>query len=113
MKLLFDQNISFRIVAKLSEEFPDSVQVRRLGLENRQDRLIWEHARVHGFTIVTFDTDFYDLSSIYGHPPKVIWVRLLNPSTEELVQALRARMNVITEFINSPEWNQVSCLEIG
>jgi predicted nuclease of predicted toxin-antitoxin system len=113
MKLLFDQNISFRIVAKLKDEFPDSVQVRRLDLENRQDRLIWDHAKQNGFTIVTFDTDFYDLSSLYGHPPKIIWIRLVNPSTEELVNELKARRTVIQAFIESQEWDDVSCLEIG
>jgi predicted nuclease of predicted toxin-antitoxin system len=113
MKLLFDQNISFRIVAKLKDEFPDSVQVRRLALENRRDTLIWEYAKKNGFTIVTFDTDFYDLSSLYGHPPKVIWVRLANPSTEELAHELRIRSEIIANFIGEPSWAEVSCLEIG
>jgi len=112
MKLLFDQNISFRIVAKLADIFPESQQVRRLQLENRKDRLIWEHARSHGFTIVSCDTDFYDLSCIHGHPPKVIWVRMNNPSTEELALAFRLRMDIIHDFINSPQWEYVSCLEI-
>jgi predicted nuclease of predicted toxin-antitoxin system len=112
MKLLFDQNISFRIVAKLSEIFPGSEQVRRLMLENRKDRLIWEYARSNGFTIVSCDTDFYDLSCLHGHPPKVIWVRMHNPSTEELAIALRLRMDIIIDFINSPAWAHLSCLEI-
>ena len=34
MKLLFDQNISFRIAKKLQDVFPSCAQVRELGLEN-------------------------------------------------------------------------------
>ena len=62
MKLLFDQNISFRIVNKISHHFPESNQVRQLGLEDSTDIEIWNYAKKNGFTIVTFDTDFFDYS---------------------------------------------------
>jgi len=52
MKLLFDQNLSFRIVLKLHELFPEAKQVRSLGLENSTDREIWEYAKRNEFTIV-------------------------------------------------------------
>ena len=60
MKLLFDQNISFRIIKKVEDFLPSSSQVRLLGLENSNDIDIWEFAKAHDFNIVTFDTDFYD-----------------------------------------------------
>ncbi len=62
MKLLFDLNISFRIVNKLRDVFQDSTQVRDAGLGNATDTEIWNYAKDHGFAIVTFDTDFYDLA---------------------------------------------------
>jgi hypothetical protein len=37
MKLLLDQNISFRITNKIQDLFPGSKQVRDLGLENSKD----------------------------------------------------------------------------
>jgi predicted nuclease of predicted toxin-antitoxin system len=37
MKLLFDQNLSYRLCAKLHDIFPDSSQVRLLGLDRRHD----------------------------------------------------------------------------
>ena len=37
MKLLFDQNISFRILSKLIINFPEAKQVRELGIENYTD----------------------------------------------------------------------------
>ncbi len=61
MKILFNQNISFRIIKSLKEVWPDVKQVRELGLENKTDREIWNFARENGFAIVTFDSDFFDL----------------------------------------------------
>jgi predicted nuclease of predicted toxin-antitoxin system len=37
MKLLFDQNISFRILSKINIKFSGSEQVRHLGLEDKPD----------------------------------------------------------------------------
>ncbi len=37
MKLLFDQNISYRLINGIIDVFPDSKQVRELGLENATD----------------------------------------------------------------------------
>ncbi len=35
MKLLFDQNISFRLIKRIVALFPNSKQVRELGLETQ------------------------------------------------------------------------------
>src|SRR5208337_1653787 len=39
MKLLFDQNLSFKLCALLSDLFPDSKPVRQLGLDQSEDRI--------------------------------------------------------------------------
>jgi predicted nuclease of predicted toxin-antitoxin system len=69
IKLLFDQNISYRILGQLSEIFSESCQVRMAGLENESDLSIWQYAKDKGFTIVTFDADFYDITLLRGCPP--------------------------------------------
>ena len=80
MKLLFDQNISFRVIRGIKSVFPLAKQVRELGLENSTDLEIWNFAQKEGYTIVTFDSDFYDLSLIKGFPPKILWlVRAVQP----------------------------------
>ena len=58
MKLLFDQNISFRILKKLSDFFADSSHVKTEGLINASDLEIWEYAKHNDFTIVSQDSDF-------------------------------------------------------
>jgi predicted nuclease of predicted toxin-antitoxin system len=73
MKLLFDQNISFRLIKKIAENFKDATQVRKLGLENSTDLQIWTFARDNNYAIVTFDSDFYEMATYFGHPPKIIF----------------------------------------
>jgi len=112
VKLLFDQNISFRILSKISSYFPESKQVRDLGIENFSDVEIWKFAKGNNFTIVTFDADFYDLANLKGHPPKIIWLRLGNTKTDFLAEVLNSRNSIIKDFILSKEYAEIACLEI-
>lgn len=112
MKLLFDQNISFRIIQKIEAFLPLSSQVRLIGLENAKDSEIWEYARKNEYTIVTFDTDFYDLSLIKGVPPKIIWLRLGNTSTDNIVHCLKQNDELINEFITNVDYKDLACLEL-
>ena len=112
MKLLFDQNISFRIVSKLQDEFAEAKQVRELGLENSTDLEIWEFAKNNNYSIVTFDADFYDLSNLYGHPPRIIWLRTGNRRTSDLAQLLIDRSVIIKEFLTNKSYIDIACIEI-
>ena len=113
MKLLFDQNISFRVVKGLQNIFPGAKQVRELNLENSTDREIWEYAKREDYTIVTFDSDFYDLTLVLGIPPKVIWLRLGNTSSDNLIKIFTENQSVITEFIENSVYRQIGCLELN
>ena len=113
MKLLLDQNISFRIINKIHDIFPDSKQVRELGLENSKDSAIWTFAKENGYCIVTFDGDFYDLGLIKGSSPKVIWLRLGNTSTQNIEKVLRKNFELIKTFLTDPNYKEIGCLEIN
>ena len=52
MKLLLDQNISFRVVDLIAGKFPNSKQVKDVGLEDSRDSDIWDYAKSNLFTIV-------------------------------------------------------------
>ena len=58
MRLLFDQNLSHRLVKLLSSEYPGSGHVRDVGLNAADDRTIWDYAARNGFVIVSKDSDF-------------------------------------------------------
>lgn len=62
------------------------------------DRLIWNYAKQEGYVIVTRDSDYNDLSLVQGFPPKVIWIRRGNCSTQEIEQLLSAAGEVIQAF---------------
>lgn len=113
MKLLFDQNISFRIIRKIEPNFGVVKQVRELGLEDKSDLEIWLFAKANDFSIVTFDADFFDLSVLNGHPPKIIWIRTGNTSTDALVDLLGKNKDSISAFLSLDEWRNVGCLELG
>lgn len=99
MKLLFDQNLSFRLVGQLEDLFPDSSQVRTLGLDTAADLEIWEFARDEGFTIVTKDSDFHELSLLKGPPPKVIWLKCGNVPTSTVVEILLEHRDAVRAFL--------------
>ena len=98
MKLLFDHNLSYKLVACLADLFPDSEHVRNVNLHEADDRRLWEYARAHGFAIVSKDEDFHQLSFLYGAPPKVVWVRLGNCTTADIEQALRRQQIDLLNF---------------
>ena len=112
MKLLFDQNVSFRILKKIEDQYPGSQQVKKIGLDHASDIKIWEYARKHDLTIVTFDSDFADISNLKGHPPKIIWLRCDIQTTAHIAELLVARYETISDFISNPKYEAWACLEL-
>jgi predicted nuclease of predicted toxin-antitoxin system len=102
MKLLFDQNLSPKLVRRLSDLFPDSSHVQPEGLDCASDDQVWEHARLHGFAIVSKDADYNNLSVVRGSPPKVLWLLLGNCTTAHVEVIFRARFADIEAFENDP-----------
>ncbi len=74
MKLLFDQNISFQLTKQIIDLFPNSKQVRELGLEN------------------STDTEIFDFVK------KMIWIKTGNTTTKNLENLLRKRNDFINCF---------------
>jgi len=98
MKLLFDENLSPRLVEMLADVYPDSAQVDRVGLGSASDAVVWEYAKAQGFVIVSKDSDYQELSTIKGHPPKFIWLRRGNCSTRQIESLLRINSARLLEF---------------
>lgn len=69
MKLLFDQNLSFKLCRLLADAFPESNQIRSIGLEESEDRA------------------------------KVIWLRCGNQPTDGIEQRLRNHAEAIAAFV--------------
>lgn len=109
MKLLLDQNISRKLVKELKDLFPGSSHICLLGLHEALDEKIWNYARDNHFTIVTQDSDFNERSLLYGYPPKVIWIKTGNISTENIERVLKEHKEDILSFEKD---KSLSCLQI-
>jgi predicted nuclease of predicted toxin-antitoxin system len=109
MKLLFDQNLSFKLCRSLADLFPDSSQVRLAGLAEVSDRALWDYARANGFALVSLDSDIAELAALLGPPPKVIWLRCGNQPTAFVENLLRRHAEAIAAFDLERD---AACLEL-
>ena len=82
----------------LADVFPHSVHVREVGLKEADDPVVWDYAKVNSLMIVSKDSDFHQRSFVFGHPPKVIWIRLGNCSTADVEKVLRDNIEAIKGF---------------
>ena len=112
MKLLFDENVSPRLVIDLESDYPASAHAREIGLRGTEDRRIWDHASTHGFIIVSKDTDFRERSYVEGSPPKIIWLDVGNAGTSAIAQLLRSERQRVERFGGTEELSML-ILSIG
>ena len=101
--LLFDENLSHKLPAKLADVYPGSAHVRHLGLLGAGDERIWEHALRNGLVIVSKDDDFQQRSFLRGAPPKVVWLVVGNATTSQVEAVLRAGSVAIARFVADAE----------
>ena len=91
VRLLFDEPLSEDELCKaVADTFPNSLHIRLLGHGGAQDPKIWEVARQHGCLLVSKDEDFQRLAVLRGAPPKFVWIRLGNCSTDTLPRCFAA-----------------------
>lgn len=108
MKLLFDQNLSFKLCRLLDDIFPDSLHERLAGLDGADDSEIWNYAASNGLIIVTLDADFSEIAALTGTPPEVIWLRCGNQKMATVEALLRSHLQLIRAFQD----DRAACLEI-
>jgi len=99
MKLLFDENLSRKLVPLVEDLFPGSAHVTRVGISSgASDQQVWDYARQNGFVIITADNDFLSLADTRGHPPKVILLDNCDYPTNVAARIIRAEVNRILQF---------------
>ena len=98
MKLLFDENLSPRLVELLAVDFPDCAHIELLGMRGAADVAVWNYARENGYTIVSKDNDFRQRAFLYGPPPKVVWLTVGNAGTNAIAMLIRAGSERLRAF---------------
>lgn len=110
VKLLLDQNLSYRLVSKLKDVYPDSVHVAKVGLDKSSDIDVWRYAKENGFALVSKDSDFNDLCTLYNFPPHIIWLRLGNSRVEVAYETLLKYKEKICKIVDE---NETGIIEIN
>jgi predicted nuclease of predicted toxin-antitoxin system len=98
LRLLFDQNLSPRLVHLLFDVYSACSHVQDLGMDRSSDTEVWNYAAEHGYTIVSKDADFHQRSLLLGAPPKVVWIRQGNCSVADTATLLRERFIAVERF---------------
>ena len=105
MKLLLDNNLSFKLVQPLENYFPGSRHIREILRVNADDLAVWSHAKTNNFTILTKDNDFDERSQLEGCPPKIIHLICGNKNTLHILNLLLWRKEEILIFGESDSEN--------
>ena len=109
MKLLFDEHLSYKLISKLSDIFPDSKHVNDLNLQSESDLKIWEYAKNNEFVIVSKDSDFMDIVNIKGYPPYLVWIRSGNVRVKDIERTIR---NNAVKILNTFKNRDIGIIQI-
>ena len=103
MTLLFDQNLSHRLIVALHDLFPGALHVRLIGMAEADDLAIWDYAKAHDLVIVTQDSDYSDWNKLRGSPPKIVWLRCGNASVDQIHRKIRHAADRIRTLDTDPD----------
>ena len=98
MSLLFEANLSPRLIARLSSLFPGCMHVREIGLERSNDREVCQWAADNDHTLVTTDADLVEQTPA----PKLIHLERGDFRFRVIEALLRDHATSIRNFENDP-----------
>lgn len=102
MKILLDENLSWRMIKQLTPFFTEVVHASELKIiQPANDISIWNYAQKNGFTIISKDDDFEKIVLLRKSPPKLIYLKTYNLDTKKLVNLILVNKDKIIEFANS------------
>lgn len=92
MTFLIDNQLPQSLARFLASHGHKAEHVLDLGMDEADDRAIWDYAGKNGCVIVTKDEDFISLSLQSGTMNQVVWVRLGNCRTPALLAAFESAL---------------------
>jgi len=102
LSLLLDENLSPRLIPRLTSLFSGLIHVRDVDLKQADDRTIWDWARQNSYTLVTADSDFVAMASQTGPPPRVVHIERCDFPFRVIEDLLRQNAIRISEFEKDP-----------
>ena len=85
MKFVIDQQLPPAPTGWLQGRGHVATHVRAIGLRDADDALIWAHADAEGAAVITKDEDFAARRAVVQRGPTIIWQRIGNAATKELI----------------------------
>ncbi|MBX3044623.1 MAG: DUF5615 family PIN-like protein [Candidatus Kapabacteria bacterium] len=110
MKVLLDENISWRIIKFIEKYFEDVKHITSISTNRLSDFEIWRYAKINNYTILTYDSDFRNFVTYYNYPPKVVWIRTGNISKIHLAELIQNNIDSIIEFGNNDDFGILEIL---
>ena len=98
--IIIDNNLSPKLSAKLRFKYKNIEHVYDLCLGKTSDIEIWNRAKTENGAILTKDGDFFHLYNAFGHPPKVIWIRSGNVTTQYIVLLMINNAMQVIDFLS-------------
>ncbi|WP_374046065.1 DUF5615 family PIN-like protein [Massilia sp. R2A-15] len=87
MKFLVDSQLPLALARHLTSQGIPCVHVNEVGLGSAADTEIWRYAKMNRMTIVSKDGDFAMLIHAKHSPPQLVWVRIGNCRSIDLISA--------------------------
>lgn len=104
MKLLLDENLSWRMIKQLTLIFAEVIHASELKIKQTADDIsIWDYSKKYGFTIISKDDDFEKIVLLRKAPPKLIYLKTYNLDAKKLVDLILENKDKIIKFIDSEE----------
>ena len=100
MSFLIDENLSWRLERLLADRFAGCRHVTACGLERASDTAIWAYAQAHGLHLLSKDDDMRALVAARGAPPKLVWLKLGNVTTQQIVDVLLQNGDRVGAFLS-------------
>jgi len=109
-KILVDLNLSHKISNVFRNENFHFIHVSDIGCEASDDIFLWRYAVENRMHLLTKDKDFKNIQVMHGFPPKIIWIRKGNCSTQEIIELIDPNLTHILYFLDK---TNIGTLEIN
>ncbi|MFZ2961380.1 MAG: DUF5615 family PIN-like protein [Candidatus Ozemobacteraceae bacterium] len=110
MKFWVDAQLPPSLALWLSETFQvEAVSLRDIGLRDSKDKEIFDSAKLQDIVVISKDSDFLDLITRLGSPPRLLWVTCGNVTNRKLREHFWSSFPKALQMLKDGE----SIVEIG
>jgi predicted nuclease of predicted toxin-antitoxin system len=61
---------------------------------------------------MTFDADFFDMSNLFGQPPKITGLKTGNRKLFDFARLWMGKNGIIEQFLSDEAFKHIACIEI-